>query len=153
MATSVLIVGAGNAFRRDDGAGLVAAARLRRALPNDVRVLVKERDFAAVLDDWRGADSVIVIDATSSGSAPGTIRRYEAHDRPLTARFSRSSTHSLGVAEAVELARALAGLPLRVVVFGIEGRDFDSGEGLSPDVATAVDEVVKRVVAEVMGDG
>jgi len=151
MAASTLIVGAGNTFRRDDGAGLVIARRLRGTLPGDVRVLVKEGDFASLLDDWQGADAVVVIDATSSGSEPGTIRRYEAHERPLPSVFAPSSTHSFGVAEAVELARALGRLPARVVVFGIEGRDFAPGEGLSADVDAAVDEVVRRVTEEAMG--
>ena len=148
MTTSTVIVGAGNAFRKDDGAGLATARRLRGSLPGDIRVLAKEGDLASLLDDWQGADAVIVIDATSSGSAPGTIRRYDAHDQPLPAAFSRSSTHSFGVAEAVELARALGQLPPRVVVFGIEGRDFTPGEGLSADVDAAVDEVVRRISEE-----
>ena len=151
MATSTVIVGAGNAFRRDDGAGPATASRLRDALPGDVRVLVKEGDLASLLDDWQGADSIVIIDATSSGSVPGTIRRYEAHEQPLPSVFSRSSTHAFGVAEAVELARALGRLPARVVVFGIEGRDFAPGEGLSADVDAAVAEVVRRVIEEATG--
>ena len=150
MAASTMIVGAGNAFRRDDGAGLATARRLSGALPRDIRVLAKEGDFAALLDDWQGVDAVLVIDATASGTEPGTICRYEAHERPLPSVFSRSSTHSFGVAEAIELARALGRLPARVIVFGIEGRDFTPGEGLSPDVDSAVNEVVKRVTQEVM---
>jgi hydrogenase maturation protease len=149
MAT--VIVGAGNNFRKDDGAGLATATRLRAALSGDIRVLAKEGDLASLLDDWEGADAVVVIDATSSGSEPGTIRRYEAHAHALPAVFSRQSTHSFGVAEAVELARALGRLPARVVVFGIEGRDFTPGEGLSPDVDAAVDEVVRRVTEEARG--
>lgn len=151
MAPSTVIVGTGNAFRRDDGAGLAAARRLRDTLSGDVRVLEREGDLASLLDDWHGADTVVIVDATSSGSGPGTIRRYDAHDRPLPAVFSRSSTHSFGVAEAVELARALGRLPARVVVFGIEGRDFGPGAGLSADVDAAVDEVVRRVTEEGMG--
>jgi hydrogenase maturation protease len=148
MAASTLIVGAGNAFRKDDGAGLATARRLRGALPDDIGVLLKDGDFASLLDDWLGADTVVVIDATSSGSEPGTIRRYDAHERPLPSVFARSSTHSFGVAEAVELARVLGRLPARVVVYGIEGRDFTPGEGLSPDVDAAVDEVVRRITEE-----
>jgi hydrogenase maturation protease len=149
--TSILIVGAGNAFRRDDGAGLAAASRLQSAMSSGIRVLVKTDDFTSLLDDWRGADAVIVVDAMSSGSEPGTIRRYDAHERPLPAAFSRSSTHSFGVAEAVELARALGRLPARLVVFGIEGRDFTPGDVLSPDVEAAVDEVARRIAAEATG--
>jgi hydrogenase maturation protease len=154
MTASTVIVGAGNTFRRDDGAGLAIASRLRGALgtsSGDIRVIVKEGDFASLLDDWQGADAVVIIDATSSGSVPGTIRRYDAHEQPLPSTFSRSSTHSFGVAEAVELARALGRLPARVVVFGIEGRDFTPGEGLSPEVAAAIDEVVRRVTEDAAG--
>jgi hydrogenase maturation protease len=147
MAVGTIIVGAGNAFRRDDGAGLATARRLQGRLSADIRVLVKDGDFASLLDDWQGADAVVIIDATSSGSEPGTIRRHDAHVRPLPAAFSRS-THSFGIVEAVELARTLGRLPARVVVFGIEGRDFTWGRGLSPDVEAAVDEVVKRITEE-----
>jgi hydrogenase maturation protease len=148
---STVIVGAGNAFRRDDGAGLATACRLRGALPGDVRVITKEGNLASLIDDWQGAEAVVVIDATSSGSEPGTIRRYDAHERPLPSVFSRSSTHAFGVAEVVELARVLGRLPARVVVFGIEGADFTQGQGLSPDVDAAVAEVVRRVTEEATG--
>ena len=67
-------------------------------------MLAQEGGPVTLLDEWDGADAVVVIDATSSGSAPGTIRRFEAHDQPLPAVFSRQSTDSFGVAEAVELA-------------------------------------------------
>jgi hydrogenase maturation protease len=147
----MLVLGAGNSFRRDDAAGLAAARRLRRRLSGDVRVLEREGDLASLLEDWGAADDVVIIDATSSGVTPGTVRRFEAHARCLPAVFSRVSTHAFGVAEAIELARALGRLPARVVVYGIEGRDFAAGEGLSPEVAAAVDEVVERVEQEAAG--
>jgi hydrogenase maturation protease len=39
-------------------------------------------------------------------------------------------------------------LPNRLVVYGIEGADFGLGEGLSPEVAAAVPQVVSRLQAE-----
>jgi hydrogenase maturation protease len=150
-APSILIVGVGNVYRRDDGAGPTIASRLRSVLRADVRVLEKDGDFASLLDDWQGVPVVIIVDATSSGSAPGTITRYEAHEEPLPAALSRASTHSFGIAEAIELARALGRLPPSLIVFGIEGRDFSPGEGLSPDVAAAVDEVARLVTERASG--
>jgi hydrogenase maturation protease len=147
MAASWLVIGAGNAFRRDDGAGLAAATRLRNRGAGHVRVLIRTGDLASLIDDWHDTDAVVIIDATAAGSSPGTIRRYDAHQRPVPAVFSRSSTHSFGVAEAIELSRALGRLPARVVVFGIEGRDFSPGEGLSPEVDAAVDAVVQEIGA------
>lgn len=150
--SAVLVVGAGNAYRRDDGAGLAVARRLQR-LPANVRVVIQDGDFASLLDQWDGADVVIMIDATRSGAAPGTIRRYDAHHGPLPAVFSRFSTHALGIGDAIELARIMCGLPAQLVVFGIEGHDFTVGEGLSPAVHDAVDQVVALVSTAVIGQG
>ena len=55
------------------------------------------------------------------------VRRFEAHEQPLPASSLRTSTHSLGVVEAIELARSLGELPRHVVVFAIEGRSFEPG--------------------------
>jgi hydrogenase maturation protease len=148
MNESVVIVGVGNTYRRDDGAGPTAATRLRALLPGHIRVLVQEGDLASALDDWQGANAVILIDATSSGQTPGTIQRFDAHDSPLPSTFSTSSTHSFGVRDAIELARVLGRLPARIVVFGIEGRDFTEGVGISREVDAAVDEVVRRVIED-----
>lgn len=147
---ATVIVGVGNALRRDDGAGLAAARRLRDFVSGDVQIIVKEGDVTSLLDDWQGASTVILIDATFSEARPGTIRRHEASARPLPSAFSRSSTHSFGVAEVVELARALGRLPPRVIVFGIEGQDFTQGEARSPDVDRAIDEVVRLVKIHVV---
>jgi hydrogenase maturation protease len=149
---SVLVVGVGNAHRRDDGVGPAVARRLQ-ALVTDLRVLVKEGDCVSLLDDWEGVDAVIVIDATRSGARPGTILRHEAHHGPLPAVFSRSSTHGFGIHEVIELARGMRRLPRRIVVLGIEGGDFTAGESLSSDVEAAVDDVVALAATEVIGAG
>ncbi len=134
------VIGLGNAWRRDDAAGLEVARRLGgRAL---------EGEPAGLIEALEGADEAVVVDAVSSGAPPGTVHRLEAGSSPLPAElFGVSSTHALGLAEAVELARALGRLPARVVVYGIEGADFAPGSGLSPEVAAAVDRVVEEVAA------
>lgn len=146
-----MILGVGNDFRGDDAAGLLAVRRLRERLPK-VRVIECDGDLAGAVERWTGEDAVIVIDAVSSGAEAGTIHRFEAHARPLSSRFFRGSTHAFGVAEAVELARALDRLPHRLIVYGIEGASFATGDSLSPQVAAAVEEVVIRVVEEVSRD-
>ena len=68
---------------------------------------------------------------------------------PCRARFFHYSTHAFSVAEAIELGRALGKLPPRVILYGIEGKDFAAGETLSPEVASAADEVLGRVREEI----
>lgn len=67
----------------------------------------------------------------------------------LPPELTTVSTHGLGLAEAIELARAIDRLPARCVVHAIEASAFDHGSGLTPDVAAAVAETGRRILAEI----
>jgi len=67
----------------------------------------------------------------------------------MPARYSFHSTHAFGVVEAIELARALHMLPPCLIVYAIEGKNFATGTGLSPEVEKAVQQVVEQVTREV----
>ncbi|HUZ28896.1 MAG TPA: hydrogenase maturation protease [Solirubrobacteraceae bacterium] len=139
-----LVIGVGSRWRQDDGAGLQVARQLRALEVPSLEVLAREGDQAGLLEDWRDAHQVVIVDAASSGSRPGTIHRHDAAAGLLPARLSRTSTHAFGVAEAIELARALGRLPRSLLVYAIEGETFQVGEGLSASMREAVD----RLVAE-----
>jgi len=143
------VVGVGNPWRGDDGAGLAVAERLEGRLPSGVVVLRREGEPTGLIDAWDGAEAVWLVDAVRSGAAPGAVHRLDGSVDPLPAELFRGSTHHLGVPDAVELARAVGRLPGRVVVFGIEAESFETGNALSPAVANAVEEVAERVVGEV----
>ena len=67
------------------------------------------------------------------------MHRLDASERELPAELFRASTHHVGLAEAVELARALGRLPRRTILFGIEGGSFEIGDELTAEVALAVE--------------
>jgi len=144
----VVVVGVGNSYRGDDGAGLAVAERVRGRLPEGVELVTCEQEASRVIDAIEGRDAAVLVDASSSGVSPGTIHRFDASAEPVPARTFRSSTHAFGVGEAVELARALGKLPGVVVVYGVEGRDFAAGEGLSEAVAAAVGPAAEAVLEE-----
>lgn len=143
------VVGVGNRWRSDDAAGLEVAAKVRALSPPGIEVLEREGEPVALLDAFEGADAVVLVDAVSSGSPPGTLHRLDATATELPQDLFRRSTHHLGVPEAVELGRALGRLPAHVVVVGIEGASWDAGDELSPPVAAAVDAAVAAVLEEV----
>lgn len=145
----VLVLGLGNEFRGDDGVGRVLARRLREAAWPGVAVREESGEGAVLMEAWKDADAVILVDAVQSVDAPGTIHRLDARAQSMPSKFFHYSTHAFSVAEAVELARALNQLPPRLVIYGIEGGDFTAGEQLSPEVAAAVDEVLGRVRQEI----
>jgi hydrogenase maturation protease len=144
------VIGVGNRWRSDDAAGLEVVARLRHAVPEDVELLEREGEPTSLIDAWRGADAVWVVDAVSSGAQPGTLHRLEAAERELPADVFRTSTHHFGLAEAVEIARAVDALPPRLVVFGIEAARLELGDTLTPEVAEAVGRVADAVRGEVL---
>jgi hydrogenase maturation protease len=141
------VIGVGNAFRGDDAVGLAVAEGVRARAP-ELDVLVCEQEPVQVLDAWAGADLAIVVDAVASGADPGTVHRLDATAAPLPAVVFRGSTHAFGLAEVVELARALGRLPGRLLVYGIEGRAFDAGDELTPAVADAVAPLVEELLEE-----
>lgn len=149
MRAAVLILGVGNADRGDDGVGPAVVARLRGRLPPGVEARVARADAADLMAAWDGRDGAIVVDATRSGADPGTVRRFAAEGQALPAATGGDpSSHALGVAQAIELARVLGRLPGRLTVFGVEALQFELGAGLSPAVARAVDAVADRVLLE-----
>jgi hydrogenase maturation protease len=143
-----LVIGLGNDYRGDDAVGHVVARRLKAIAGDAVRVLEESGEGAALIETWRGADFVILIDAVHCGGTAGTIYRFDAKTEPIPGSFFHYSTHAFSVAEAVELARALNQLPGRLVVYGIEGKTFDAGVGLSPEVEAAADKVLRSVKEE-----
>ena len=96
------------------------------------------------------ADKVIIIDAVCSGAKPGTLHRFNASPQPIPTKYFHCSTHTFGVAEAIELARALKQLPQYLIVYGIEGKCFETGVRLSEEVEKAAQEVLKRVRQDII---
>lgn len=149
MRSEALIIGIGNEYRGDDGIGLLVARRLRETLSGPVKIVEQSGEGAALMDAWKDFQNVVLIDAVQSGAEPGTIFRFEAHQRSIPAQFFHYSTHVFSVAEAIELARALNQLPLRLIVYGVEGKNFAASVELSPEVDKITPEVVERVIQEI----
>ena len=148
MSSETLVIGIGNAFRGDDGIGLLVAQRLRELALPGVIVLEQSGEGTALVEAWGAAERAIVVDAVSSGSQPGALHRFEVNEQPLPAHFSGRSTHTFGLAEAVELARQLDRLPPRLVIYGIEGKSFAPGAELSPEVKAAAGTVIEQLAQE-----
>lgn len=146
-----LVVGAGNDLRGDDAAGLQTARRVRSLAGPTIDVLEASGDLTDLAAQWAGRERVIVIDAARSGARCGSVHRLDGAIDPLGEAFPGASTHGFGLAGAVELARALGRLPPSLVIYGIEGRTFEAGAALSPEVARSVEALAARIARECAG--
>ncbi|HMD51105.1 MAG TPA: hydrogenase maturation protease, partial [Solirubrobacteraceae bacterium] len=115
---AVVVIGIGNELRGDDAAGLQIVRLLRgRARAGGIAVHEHEGEPLALIEVWDGARGVVLVDAARSGAPPGTIHRLDASQQPVGPRLPRSSsTHGVGLAEAIELARSLDRLPQSVLL-------------------------------------
>jgi hydrogenase maturation protease len=101
------------------------------------------RSFVDLLD---GAEAVILIDAVRSGALSGTIHEFSIDEVDRrAARFV--SSHDLGVAAAIQLARKLGRGPFVGRVIGIEIAPGSTAQlsGLSARAREAVRRAVERV--------
>jgi hydrogenase maturation protease len=140
------IICCGNRDRGDDAAGVLVAERLRDM---GISIEVYEGDPLAMIDSWDPADDVIVVDATVTGSVVGTVQLWDAPIKENLVSGS-SSTHGLGVVEAIHLAEILGRLPRRLRVYGIEGKQFQAEASVSHEVQQAVETVARRIAGEVI---
>jgi len=144
------VIGLGQEWRGDDAAGLLVARHLREFAGPQVTILENSGSMTDLLAAWEGVEAVILIDAVRGGGQPGGIYRFPEHDDPLLVElFADASSHAWGLAQAVALGRVLKQLPPYLVIYGIEGRNFGLGQGLSPAVAEAIPEVARRIKREI----
>ena len=144
----MLILGCGNPDRSDDAAGVLVARRLQE------RGIVAQEfpgDPLALIEAWNGSREVILIDTVVSGAAAGAITVWDAEKTPLPPEQFCCSTHAFGVAEAVEIARALGRLPSKLLIYGIEGIRFELGGSRSPEVAGAVERLAQEIARVAQG--
>ena len=148
--TPILVIGIGNIYRSDDGVGLFVVDKIEKADIEGVKAVNNISDGISLMETWKDAAIVYIIDAVLSGAEPGTVFRFDALSEIIPADiFTGYSTHSFSLVESIKLSRELGNLPTSLVVFGIEGENFSSGVGLSPKVQEAAENTVCRIVDEI----
>jgi len=141
----MLVIGCGNRLRGDDAAGILTAERLREL---GVPAQICGGEATALIETWDGAQDVIVIDAVITGAPPGTLHIWD--DLQALPSSASASTHGLGVAEAIQLARTLDRVPARLCVWGIEAGQFDLGSDVSPAIRQATEQAALDIAGLAM---
>ncbi len=145
----VLVLGIGNPLRGDDGLGPRLVRALAGAMPRGCEARCRHGDLLGLLDDCGGFDALVCVDAAAPAGTPGRVHRFDLANGSLPRNLLPASSHGIGLAEALELARALGVLPPHVVVHAIEGGGFANGLGVDPLVAAHSRRVARRLRCEI----
>jgi hydrogenase maturation protease len=137
----VLVAGIGNVFLGDDGFGVRLAERLStEPLPREVEVRdfgIRGLDLAFAMQE--GYDTVIMLDATPRGQAPGTLYVIEVDPAEGEPSFDAHGMHPLAV---LALVRACGQTPPPTLVLGCEPATH-----IDPDADEILDELSAPVQA------
>ncbi len=139
------IIGVGNIFRQDDGAGIEVARHLLKIGDVHYEIIESTGEGTELLELLKSHKDVIIVDAVSSGQPAGRLHRIDVHAGPLPTDLAFGSSHAFGVAPALELARTMGWLPKRCVLIGIEGKQFGFGGELSSGVESAISRLVREL--------
>jgi hydrogenase maturation protease len=150
--SGILLVGVGNEIRGDDAVGLVVTRLLKQneELARHAAIVEEARDGARLIELWKASEFTIVVDAVRSGFEPGRICKFEVNKSSLPLGPFQHSTHAFSIPEAIELSRILNELPKTLVVYGVEGKEFGQGLGMSPEVERAAHELVELITLEIL---
>ena len=129
------LAGLGTRLSGDDeiGLALVQAFSQETEFPEHC-MLLESADAALVassLLEWQ--QPVIFVDAADMGLVPGEYRFFSDKDASVTLKNDSVSTHGLGLAEGLEIARAL-GFDRSAAIFGIQPFDLSPRQGLTPEM-------------------
>ena len=146
-----VVIGVGNEFRHDDGAGPAVVTRLSGRVPEGVELHLSEGEPTRLIEAWDGAALAVVVDAVRAEPAvPGRLHRLVLHRAgPGAAR--PASSHGLGLGEAIGLAQALDRMPGALILHAVEAADLGRGAGLSPAVAAVIDALAAAVLRDLRG--
>jgi hydrogenase maturation protease len=152
VAGRAVVIGVGNEFRRDDGAGPAVLARLHGRVPGGVELLVSDGEPAGLIEAWAGAPLAVIVDAVrAEPSVPGRLHRLVLHGAG-TAEVRPVSSHGLGLDSAIGLARALDRMPGSLILHAVEAADLGQGPGLTPAVAAVIDTLAEAVLRDLTSD-
>lgn len=147
MFKDLRLMGLGQLLRGDDALGILALRQIVAQCDlSDLglfSVFEHNGEAASLIYHLQGAKKVLILDAIQTGETPGTLVTFDASIQSLPHSWL-ASTHSFGLAEALELSRALNELPGEVVVMGITPEELAIGTPLSENVKSMMPELVKK---------
>jgi len=125
-----------------------------RELPEGVRLIDGGTAGMDIAFAMRGAQRVILVDASRVGVEPGTVHRVPGSE--LTdLRPPEGNLHSFRWDQALGFATWLLKdeYPEDVTVYLVEGESFEAGAPLTPAVQASVERIADAIEGDVTGGG
>lgn len=143
-AKFVVIAGIGNAIRFDDFVGVKIIQDLEGKVSEKVHLIECETVPESFMDEIveLKPSHVLLIDAAVLGLAPGGVRLYDAEK---VTNIPSISTHTLPIRVFCDYISQLTKTKIALLLIEPESTEF--GEGLTPEVASSAERIVKTLLS------
>jgi len=141
------VLGIGNPLRGDDALGLEVLNRLKGKVPENVKLFECEmvpENFLGEIELFKPTN-VLMIDAAQLEAEPGSARLLVPEKMAGTA----VSTHALPLSILAEILRQ--DLKARVALLAVQPERSEFGEGLSPTLQKAAQQIAGILVEATKG--
>lgn len=137
-SSKIVVAGIGNPIRSDDFVGVKIAEDLQGKVPANVSIIECETVPESFMDEIieRKPTHVLLIDAAVMGLKPGEFRLLDAEK---VTSFPPISTHMLPLRVFCDYITQLTNAKIALLL--IEPGETEFGEGMTPEVETAAEEV------------
>jgi hydrogenase maturation protease len=158
---SILIIGLGNPILGDDGIGWSIAQEIESQLTSSIKHTSQHKTMKNIkviklslgglrlMESMVGFDSVILIDAISTGKSPlGSVIVFPLDNLPNNSVGHLSSPHDTSLQNALLIGKSLgAKLPKEITVVGIESKiTYDFSEEISMPIKASIPEATSKVM-------
>ncbi len=140
----VLIVGIGNSFRGDDGAGPALIKGLKSKVPADCQLFLM--DVGEVPENFLGKmvkcspDTILFVDAVDFGASAGSVKLIDAENL----EEGSFSTHSSSLKLVIDYLKRE--IETEIFLLGIQARSLKLSTGLSKPVTDTVEKIKEEVI-------
>ncbi len=154
----IIVLGIGNTLNRDEGVGVHAVQALKTqhhrsavsGQPSSVEFLDGGTLGLNLLPIVEEASHLLILDAVDAHRPAGTVIELAGAEIPLFSGI-KLSQHQVTFQEVLGLAAVRGKLPPHLHLIGVQPADLAIGLELSPTVAAALPEVLRRAADVLTG--
>lgn len=137
----VLILGIGNRFRGDDGAGPLLLKYMKGKVKETLLDVGEEPlNYLEVIQS-EAPDTILVFDTAEMGKVPGSIERI---DIEKLSKSTTVSTHSIPIYQILKFIEMRTNA--NIVLFGVQAGTLELGGEVSPQVENAVKRFAEELI-------
>ena len=138
----------------DDGVGVRCVGYLKeKKLAENVRLIDGATLGFDLLEETKGFDKVVIVDAVEMGKDPGHIASFNAEELLSLPASQNFSLHEIGLVEVLQVGVKVGYDFSRTTIVGIQPEEIVRRDGLSAPVEAELPKLAEKALEEINRGG